>query len=220
MAEAHVPQPLAYDANCRRCPRLATHLDQVAVRHPSYHARPVRAFGAEEPRLLVVGLAPGLHGANRSGRPFTGDHAGILLYATLHRFGFASASASHGADDGLRLIEARITNAVQCLPPQNKPLPEELRQCNGFLRNELALVPPGGAIVALGGLAHAGVLRALGLPLSACAFAHGAQLPLAEGRRLFASYHCSRYNTNTRRLTPAMFEAVFAQVREHLAPTP
>ena len=184
--------------------------------HPNYHARPVPSFGDPAARLLVVGLAPGLHGANRTGRPFTGDHAGILLYATLHRFGFGSAPLSASAGDGLLLRGCRITNAVRCLPPANKPTPEEIRRCNRYLAAELAALPPGSAVLALGTIAHRAVLAALDLRAAGRRFGHGARHPLPGEMTLFDSYHCSRYNTQTRRLTPQMFEAVFAAVSEHL----
>ncbi len=203
-----------FDPACRRCARLAAFLDEVRAAHPAYHAAPVPPFGAPDARLLVVGLAPGMHGANATGRPFTGDHAGILLYATLHRFGFASRSESRDAGDGLELRDCRITNAVKCLPPQNKPQPGEVAQCRDYLAAELALLAPGAVVVALGRIAHETLLRAWGLPLKAHAFAHGAEHALgAAGVTLLDSYHCSRYNTQTRRLTPAMFEAVFARAR-------
>ena len=161
---------------------------------------------------MIVGLAPGLHGANATGRPFTGDHAGILLYETLHRFGFASRPQSQARDDGLALIDARITNAVKCVPPANKPQPAEIARCNGFLAQELARAPANAVLVALGRIAHDAILRALGLPLREATVAHAAEHRLA-GRYLIDSYHCSRYNTQTRRLTPAMFEAVFGRAR-------
>lgn len=207
-------RPMQFDPDCRACPRLARFLDDVRAGHPGYHARPVPAFGDPAPRLLIVGLAPGMHGANRSGRPFTGDYAGILLYATLHKFGYASAPESVSKDDGLRLIGCRITNAVKCLPPANKPEPAEIRACNGFLAAELAALPAGAGILALGQIAHQAVLRALGLKLKDHPFAHGADHRLPNGRRLVSSYHCSRYNTQTRRLTPEMFEAVFRLFQE------
>ena len=191
-------------------------LDDVRHEHSDYFCLPVPPFGAEKPRLLIVGLAPGLHGANRTGRPFTGDHAGILLYQTLHRFGFASEPLSISADDGLRLRDCRITNAVKCLPPQNKPLPVEIRTCNRFLQAEIAGLHPSTAMLALGTVAHAAVLTAIGLKAAHCKFRHGAKHTLPGGQVLFDSYHCSRYNTNTRRLTVEMFHAVFAGIREHL----
>ncbi len=212
--------------DCRECPRLAGFLDQVKADNPAYYCKPVRPFGAENPRLLVVGLAPGLHGANRSGRPFTGDHAGILLYETLHRFGFASRPVSVSADDGLELIGCRITNAVKCLPPANKPETAEIRQCNRHLKSELQSLQPGTAVLALGSIAHAAVLMALGLKAKEHPFGHGAvhSLSSPSGRgvgtegalRLYDSYHCSRYNTQTRRLTPEMFQAVFARIVKDL----
>lgn len=183
------------------------------MRHPDYHARPVPAFGAADPRLLIVGLAPGMHGANATGRPFTGDHAGILLYQTLFEQGFSSQANASSRDDNLSLKDCRITNAVKCLPPQNKPLGSEVAECNGYLKGELARLRPGAIILALGGLAHGAVLRALNLKASQHKFAHGAQTALSENRWLVSSYHCSRYNTQTRRLTPQMFAAVFAQIR-------
>jgi uracil-DNA glycosylase family 4 len=219
-AETDGLQPaLASLAHCRLCPRLATHLAEVRAQHPGYHALPVPAFGDRRPSLLVVGLAPGLHGANRTGRPFTGDFAGVLLYDTLHRFGWSSGPESTAADDALELRGCRITNAVKCLPPANKPQPAEVRTCNAYLREELGALGAGAAVLALGQVAHAAVLRALGLRASAHAFGHGAEHPLDSGRRLFDSYHCSRYNTQTKRLTAAMFEGVFARIASHLART-
>ncbi len=202
-----------FDPDCRACPRLATFLDDVRARHPDYHARPVPAFGAATPRLLIVGLAPGMHGANRSGRPFTGDYAGVLLYQTLHDFGYASAPESVSADDGLQLIDCRITNAVKCLPPANKPEPGEIRECNRFLAAEIAGLPASTTLLALGQIAHQAVLRALSLKLKDYPFAHASDYRLPDGRRLVSSYHCSRYNTQTRRLTPEMFAAVFQQIQ-------
>jgi uracil-DNA glycosylase family 4 len=180
----------------------------VKIKHPQYFCRPVPAFGDPKARLLIVGLAPGMHGANRTGRPFTGDHAGILLYATLHKFGLASLPESTAADDGLALLGARITNSVKCLPPANKPSPAEIKICNDYLSCELAQSPDARVILALGAIAHAAVLRACGLASGAHRFAHAAEHALSGGRMLLDSYHCSRYNTQTRRLTPSMFEAV------------
>lgn len=203
-----------FNPACRDCPRLAKFLDAVRAEHPAYYARPVAAFGPRRAQLLVVGLAPGMHGANRTGRPFTGDHAGILLYATLHKFGFASRPSSKGRDDGLKLLGCRVTNAVKCLPPQNKPRRDELRRCNRFLTVEIATVGPR-AVLALGGVAHRAVLMALGLAPARWPFAHGAVHELSEGAagiRLFDSYHCSRYNTQTKRLTVSAFEAVIGDV--------
>jgi len=205
-----------YDPACRRCARLARHLQEVRAEHPTYFCHPVPPFGAPRAALVIVGLAPGKHGANATGRPFTGDYAGILLYTTLFKFGFASRPQSTSADDGLRLKNARITNAVKCLPPGNKPLPAEVSNCNAFLAAELAALPDGAALLALGRVAHDAILRALGEPARAHPFAHGSEHVLARGVRLFDSYHCSRYNTNTRRLTTAMFERVFESIARHV----
>ncbi len=207
---------MKFSPACRDCPRLARFRDEVRHAHPDYHARPVAPFGAATPRLLIVGLAPGMHGANRSGRPFTGDYAGILLYQTLHRFGFASAAESVHAADGLRLMDCRITNAVKCLPPQNKPELAEIKLCNRYLRTELQEMGRGSLVLALGTIAHQAVLMAADLRKSSFPFGHGARHELPNGLALYDSYHCSRYNTNTRRLTPAMFEAVFADISNNL----
>lgn len=201
---------------CTDCPRLAAFLGRVAAENPGYHCKPVLPFGAARARLLIVGLAPGMHGANRTGRPFTGDYAGILLYDTLHRFGFGSAPVSAAADDGLVLSDCRITNAVKCLPPDNKPEPAEIRNCNGYLAGELSAAPEVRVILALGLVAHKAVLMALCLKQSARAFAHGARHELPDGRVLIDSYHCSRYNTNTGRLTEAGFHDVFRLIRTEL----
>lgn len=199
---------IEFDPTCRRCPRLATFLDEGKARHPSYHCAPVAPFGDERPRLLVVGLAPGFHGANASGRPFTGDYAGVLLYETLHAFGWTSAPVSVSRDDGLRLIGCRITNAVKCVPPANKPTPAEIATCNAFLAAELLALDPAAVILALGAIAHGAVLRTHGLKASAHRFGHASEHVLPNGRVLVDSYHCSRYNTQTRRLTGEMFRAV------------
>ena len=203
-----------FDPHFRRCPRLAAFLDEGRVRHPGYHCGPVAPFGDPAPRLLIVGLAPGFHGANATGRPFTGDYAGVLLYETLHRYGWASAPVSSSRDDGLVLTGARITNSVKCVPPENKPTPAEIVTCNGFLRAELSGLPASTVVLALGAIAHGAVLRAQGLKASACKFAHGAEHRLPGGRVLVDSYHCSRYNTNTRRLTEEMFRAVVGRASE------
>jgi uracil-DNA glycosylase family 4 len=205
-----------FSTDCRRCPRLARSLERVRREYPDYHALPVAPFGPARAKLLVVGLAPGMHGANRTGRPFTGDHAGILLYDTLHRYGFASRAVSSGAGDGLRLEDCRITNAVKCLPPANRPLPEEVRRCNGYLAQEIRSLPQGAVILGLGLIAHDAVLLALGLKRSQHRFRHGARHALPRGITLHDSYHCSRYNTQTRRLTPQMFRRVFAAIRDDL----
>lgn len=202
-----------FDASCTRCPRLAAHLAEVRRHHPDYHARPVPPFGAARPKLLIVGLAPGMHGANATGRPFTGDHAGVLLYRTLHEFGFSNQPEGARPDDGLRLRDCRITNAVKCLPPENKPTGAEVRTCNVFLEQEIRGLPEGAVILALGAVAHGAVLRAQGLRPGAHPFGHGRSHALAGGRWLVDSYHCSRYNTQTGRLTASMFHDVFRQIR-------
>lgn len=201
-----------FDPDCRRCPRLAGFLDQVRNQYPDYHARPVAPFGAAKPRLLIVGLAPGMHGANATGRPFTGDYAGILLYQTLHRFGFSNQPEAVARDDGLKLKGCRITNAVKCLPPQNKPTGSEVNACNGFLAAELEALPDEAVVLALGAVAHNAVLKAKGVPQSRYRFGHGAEHRLPAGRLLIDSYHCSRYNTQTRRLTEQMFESLFQRI--------
>lgn len=205
-----------FDPSCRRCARLANFLDQVRADHPRYWCKPVPLFGDPDARLVIVGLAPGMHGANASGRPFTGDAAGVILYETLYRFGFASSPLSSDRSDGLTLTDCRINNAVKCLPPQNKPQPGEVNACNGYLAADLARLRPRAVILALGRIAHDAVLSALGQRRNAFAFAHGARHAIAQ-LVLFDSYHCSRYNTNTRRLTPAMFDAVFADIAGFLA---
>jgi uracil-DNA glycosylase family 4 len=207
---------VAFDINCRQCPRLASFLDTVKIKEPAYFAKPVPAFGVENPKLLIVGLAPGMHGANRTGRPFTGDYAGVLLYETLHQFGYASAPVSVSADDGLVLKDCRITNAVKCLPPDNKPTGEEVNICNQYLAAELAGLSPNTSILALGNVAHLAVLKAFGLKVGAYKFGHAARHALPHGQVLYDSYHCSRYNTQTKRLTEAMFHQVFALIQsEH-----
>jgi uracil-DNA glycosylase family 4 len=207
-------QPSTHDKllQCAACPRLAAHLAEVRRRHPDYHARPVLPFGDENPKLLIVGLAPGLHGANATGRPFTGDYAGILLYETLFEFGFSNQAEATSASDGLRLSNCRITNAVKCLPPENKPTGAEVRQCNHYLASEVEQLGAGTVILALGTVAHGAVIRALGARLSSYAFKHGAEHQLPGERVLVDSYHCSRYNTQTKRLTADMFRAVFRKI--------
>ena len=207
---------VAFDASCRLCPRLADFLDQIKSQNPDYFCRPVPPFGATDAQLLIVGLAPGMHGANATGRPFTGDHAGILLYRTLYKFGFASAEESLAADDGLALINCRITNAVKCLPPQNKPSSTEINTCRQFLTAELEEFHRSGVVIALGSIAHKSVVAAFGLRQKDFTFAHAAEHKMQNGLTLIDSYHCSRYNTQTRRLTDEMFEQVFARAREML----
>ena len=202
-----------FDVHCLACPRLASHLNRIRDQYPSYYARPVPPFGDSQARLLVVGLAPGMHGANRSGRPFTGDYAGILLYDTLYKFGFANKAESVAVNDGLRLINCRITNAVKCLPPANKPTAKEINTCNLYLQSELAAMPAGDVVIALGGIAHKAVIRALNLKQSDYAFGHAHYHRLPNQLHFLDSYHCSRYNTQTKRLTADMFEAVFARAK-------
>lgn len=203
----------AFDSDCRACPRLAAHLATVRRDYPTYHARPVAPFGDSGARLLIVGLAPGMHGANATGRPFTGDYAGILLYETLYKFGFSNHAQSQARNDGLQLQNCRITNAVKCLPPENKPKPDEVARCNRYLQAELSATAAGSVILALGRIAHDAVRRSFGLKASELEFVHGARHVLPEARWLIDSYHCSRYNTQTRRLTTEMFESIFTQIR-------
>jgi len=204
---------VVFDHDCTACPRLAKFLAEGRRHYPDYYCAPVAPFGDPKARLILVGLAAGFHGANATGRPFTGDHAGVLLYRTLHRFGFASRPVSVSRYDGLELLDCRITNSVKCVPPENKPTPAEIRNCNRYLAAELSLAPQGVVLLALGSIAHAAALRALSLPLSQYKFAHAAEFRLPGGQTLIDSYHCSRYNTQTRRLTEAMFDAVFARAR-------
>jgi len=211
---AKLPRAAAYDPDCARCPRLAEFLAETHQRYPSYWARPVPSFGAADPRIAIVGLAPGMHGANRTGRPFTGDYAGILLYETLHEFGLASLPESRSMDDALRLRNARILNAVKCVPPQNKPLPDEIRRCNDYLRTELQALRSVRVVLALGRIAHDSVLLACGLRGSRFPFAHAREHVLPDERRMLDSYHCSRYNTQTRVLTTAMFQQVVRRACE------
>ncbi len=216
-APAALPPLVLPARDCPLCPRLAAFRAAQRAAHPEWHNAPVPPFGDDRAELLIVGLAPGLKGANRTGRPFTGDHAGGLLYATLQKFGLAEGDYAARPDDGLALVRARITNAVRCVPPQNRPLPGEIAACRGFLVAEIASLPRLRAMVALGGIAHDAVLAALGLRRASLPFAHGALHDLPEGRLLADSYHCSRLNTNTGRLSAAMFEAVFAGLLERLA---
>ena len=210
-----VLSPAEPDPDCPRCPRLVSFRAAARAREPAWFNAPVPSFGDPDGRLLIVGLAPGLQGANRTGRPFTGDYAGDLLYATLLEYGFASGAYQASPDDGLRLVDCRISNAVRCVPPQNKPLPAEIKSCRAFLSATIATMPRLRAIVALGRVAHDSVLKVLTLRAAAAPFAHGA-VHQAAAIRLYDSYHCSRYNTNTRVLTPEMFRSVFAQVHADL----
>jgi uracil-DNA glycosylase family 4 len=203
-----------FDRTCTDCPRLAAFLEEGRKQYPDYYCAPVAPFGDRKAHLIIVGLAPGFHGANATGRPFTGDYAGVLLYQTLHKFGFANKPESIHRNDGLKLIDARITNAVKCVPPENKPLPIEIATCNHYLQAELAAAPKNVVLLALGSIGHNAILRTLGLKVSDYKFGHGAEFKLPGGQTLIDSYHCSRYNTNTRRLTEEMFEAVFARAKQ------
>lgn len=202
--------------DCAACPRLADFRAENAAKWPDWHNAPVPSFGALDARLLIVGLAPGLKGANRTGRPFTGDYAGDLLYPTLSTFGFATGTYGSEADDGLTLVDCRITNAVRCVPPQNKPVGAEVSACRPFLETEFDAMPRLQLILALGTLAHGSILGTLKLRKSDWKFGHGTRHQLPGGPILMNSYHCSRYNTNTGRLTEAMFHEVFQNIRAHL----
>jgi uracil-DNA glycosylase family 4 len=207
---------MIFDAKCRSCPRLVGFLGQVKADYPDYHSAPVAPFGDADAQLLIVGLAPGMHGANATGRPFTGDHAGILLYETLYEFGFSNQPEAISRNDGLKLHNCRITNAVKCLPPQNKPVGSEINSCNSFLRNELNSMPLNSLVIGLGSIAHQAVIKALSLRQKSHPFAHGMEHQLNERLLMIDSYHCSRYNTQTRRLTPSMFQQIFRRARELL----
>lgn len=202
-----------FDIECKQCPRLANFLHEVKAKNPTYFCKPVPPFGDANAKLMIVGLAPGMHGANRTGRPFTGDHAGILLYESLYKYGFATKPQSFAADDDLQLINCRITNAVKCLPPDNKPLPAEITTCNQFLAAELQQSNSGSVILALGNVAHLAVLKAFGLKVKDYKFGHAVRHHLPNGLILVDSYHCSRYNTQTKRLTKTMFHQVFAMIK-------
>ncbi len=212
------PSPSFRDppADCADCPRLADFRAGNRAKFPDWHNAPVPAFGGLDARLLIVGLAPGLRGANLTGRPFTGDYAGDLLYATLARHGLAAGTYGKTAADGLRLVDCRVTNAVRCVPPENKPTGPEIRACNPFLDAEIAAMPKLRVMVALGAISHGAILSALKLRKSAFPFRHAAAHELSPRIRLFDSYHCSRYNTNTGRLTEAMFDQVFQDVTAYL----
>lgn len=202
----------APDHDCPICPRLCEFRERNRQQYPSFFNGPVPSFGALDAELLVVGLAPGLKGANQTGRPFTADYAGIILYNALLKFGFAHGVYKERADDGLELVNCRITNAVRCVPPENKPELDEIKNCNAFLKNEIAAMPKLKLILSLGGISHNAVLRAFGLKASYGKFAHGAVHKLDSGITLVDSYHCSRYNINTRVLTPEMFDEVVERI--------
>ena len=215
MSAAGAPEP---SVDCALCPRLVSYRTSNEAAYPDYFNGPAPSFGPPGAQLLIVGLAPGLHGANRTGRPFTGDYAGELLYRTLIKFGFARGAYGARPDDGLTLHSAMITNAGRCAPPENKPTPDEIRTCRAFLSARIAALPGLAAILALGRIAHETTLAALGVRAKDAPFAHGAEHALPRGLFLFDSYHCSRYNTNTGRLTEPMFESVFEAVRRRLGP--
>jgi len=204
------------DPGCQLCPRLADYRASLHTQYPDYHCAPVSAFGAPDARLTIVGLAPGLHGANASGRPFTGDASGNLLFEKLHDYGFASQPSSRSCDDGMRLIDCRVTNAIKCVPPGNLPLAAEGNSCNRFLAEEIIDMPSAGVLLTLGGIAHRMTIRALGLRQTTYPFAHGKQYQLEDDRQIFTSYHPSRYNINTGRLTPEDFARVIHSIRELL----
>ncbi len=210
--------PTTPGRDCPLCPRLVAFREEWRAKEPGWHNAPVATFADADARLLVVGLAPGLRGANRTGRPFTGDYAGVLLYQTMIDFGFASGTYDARPDDGVTLSGAAITNAVRCVPPQNKPETAEIRTCRPYLVATIDAMPQLGAILALGRIAHDSVATTLGLKRSAVPFGHGASHAVRPGLTLFDSYHCSRYNTNTGVLTEAMFRAVFEQIRADLGP--
>ena len=199
--------------DCPLCPRLVAYRNESRRAEPAWHNAPVSSFGPASARLLIVGLAPGLRGANRTGRPFTGDYAGDLLYATLLAYGFARGTYAARPDDGLTLVDCMVTNAVRCVPPENKPTPAEIGTCRPFLAARMQALPKLRAIVALGRIAHDSTLTTLGLRKALFLFKHGARHDVGEGLTMFDSFHCSRYNTNTGKLTPEMFRAVFADVR-------
>ena len=203
-----------YDPGCTRCPRLASFLAESHAKYPSYWSRPVASFGVAAPKIVIVGLAPGMQGANRTARPFTGDYAGLLLFETLYELGLASQPQSVAYDDPLKLKATRIVNAVKCVPPENKPTPDEIRRCNDYLKAELASLKSAKVYVALGRVAHDAILTALGKKRSAYTFGHAAEHAVDGTHHLIDSYHCSRYNTQTRRLTAQMFKAVLKRACE------
>ncbi len=204
------------DRDCDRCPRLRNFLLDLRESHPDYHNAPVPSFGDSDPQLLIVGLAPGMHGANRTGRPFTGDWAGDLLYSALDKYGFSTGIYDARPDDGLKLNRAMITNAIRCLPPQNKPIGAEGTACRPFLTDQIASLKSLKAIMTLGKISHDNTIRALGLKLKDHPFGHHKIYEIQKDTRLYSSYHCSRYNTNTKRLTEDMFFGVFADIRQYL----
>ncbi len=220
MTKPSTPTPPEAPLDCPLCPRLAAFREATAVEFPDWHNAPVDSFGDPQAEFLIVGLAPGLRGANRTGRPFTGDYAGDLLYAKIDKFGYSTGTYDFHAGDGLRLKNAMITNAVRCVPPQNKPVGAEINTCRDFLTARINALPRLRAILALGKIAHDSTIKALGQRMAAYKFGHNVRHDIDhDGRKLalFASYHCSRYNTNTGRLTEAMFEEVFSAIRAELS---
>ena len=206
----------AFNPNCTACPRLSESLVKIRSKFSHYHARPVASFGAKNPKLLIVGLAPGLHGANATGRPFTGDHAGVILYKMLYEHGFSNKGISRHLKDGMKLKHCQITNAVKCLPPENKPTSEEITRCNSYLVEELKSIDKKAVILCLGLISHKAVLKALSLKQSIYPFKHGISYSLDDGHTIVDSYHCSRYNTNTKRLTEEMFRDIFTLIRSQI----
>ena len=207
---------MEYDASCKDCKRLSSFLAQVKNKNPDYFCKPVPPFGQKNSLFLIVGLAPGMHGANKTGRPFTGDHAGILLYKTLYKFRFSNLETSQSVGDNLILKNCSITNAVKCLPPDNKPNQEEINNCNKFLRSEINQLRQGSILLALGLIAHNAIITALNLTKKEYKFSHGKRHNLSDNLVLYDSYHCSRYNTQTKRLTKKMFEEVFLLIKTEM----
>ena len=199
--------------DCQQCQRLTAYRIEQKQKFPEYRCLPVSAFGEPDAQLLIVGLAPGLHGANATGRPFTGDASGDLLFVTLHKFGFATRPVSHGCDDEMQLLDCRITNAVKCVPPGNRPSGIEIDRCSGYLRSEILALAPGSVLLALGTIAHRASLKALKLTQARYRFSHHAEHDLPDGLKLIDSIHPSKYNQNTRRITAQMFEATFDRIR-------
>ena len=214
MIDSLTPTSAPFNPDCRLCARLVSYRNAERRAYPDYFNAPVPPFGDPKARLLIVGLAPGFHGANATGRPFTGDHAGLILYRNLHEFGFASKPESLSRDDGLELKNCRITNSVKCVPPENKPLPGEIRLCSRYLTAELQTLPPRAVILALGVVAHKATLEALGESHVKFKFVHGKEYSLSSGVTMIDSLHTSRYNTQTKRLTEEMFRSVVARARE------
>ena len=207
---------MEYDARCKDCKRLSSFLTQIKNKNSDYFCKPVPSFGQKNSPFLIVGLAPGMHGANKTGRPFTGDHAGILLYKTLYKFGFSNLEKSQSVDDNLILKNCSITNAVKCLPPDNKPNNEEIKNCNKFLKFEISTLKQGSILLALGLIAHNAIMTALSLTKKEYKFSHGKRHNLPNNLAMYDSYHCSRYNTQTKRLTEKMFQEVFLSIKTEM----